>query len=121
MQRNRLLIIAVVVVVFIAAGAYLALRGLGGTGKPVTLALSVTGTTMSPTATPTVDQNDMVTMTVTTDQAEEIHLHGYDIHFEIPGPGQSVTHTFKADKSGRFDMEIEASSTGVGTFVVNPR
>jgi hypothetical protein len=121
MQRNRLLIVGVVVVVFIAAGGYLALRGLGGSGKPVTITLSVTGTTMSPTDTPTVDQNDQVTMTVTADKAEEIHLHGYDIHFEIPAPGQSVTHAFKADKSGRFDMEIEASSTGVGTLLVNPK
>jgi len=120
MQRSRLLIVIVVVVVFVAAGAFIALRGIGGAGKNVTFNLSVNGTTMSPDN-PTVSQNDTVTMTITADKKEEIHLHGYDIPFEVPGPGQSVTHTFKADKSGSFDMEIEETSKQVGTFTVNPR
>ena len=117
MQRNRLLIIAAVVVVFVAAGAFIALRGVGAGGTNRTITLSVTGTTMSPNN-PSASLNDTVTMTITADRAEEIHLHGYDLPFEIPGPGQSVTKTFKADKSGGFDMEIEATSQPLGTFTV---
>ena len=117
MQRSRLLIIGVAVVLFVAGGAFFALRNLGGSGKPVTITLSVVGTTMTPDS-PSAHPNDTVTMTITADKAEEIHLHGYDIAFEIPGPGQSATHTFKADKTGSFDLEIEATSQQVGTFTV---
>lgn len=120
MQRNRLLIVAVVVVLFVAVGAFIALRGSGGGGQNVTVNLAVTGDKMQPDS-PTVHQNDTVTMTIKADKKEEVHLHGYDIPFEIPGPGQSVTKTFKADKSGGFPMEIEDTSTPLGTFTVKPR
>ncbi len=120
MQRNRLLIVGVVVVAFVVLGAFVALRGLGGSGQNVSLKLNVSGSTMTPNN-PTVNQNDIVTMTITADKKEEVHLHGYDIPFEVPGAGQSVSKTFKADKSGGFPMEIEDTSTPLGTFTVNPR
>ena len=119
MTRNRAVVLAVVVVAFLAIGAFLVVRSIGGGGRPVTISLTVSGTTMTP-GDPSARQGDQVTMTVTADKAEEIHLHGYDIHFEVPSAGGSVTHTFTADKSGTFPMEIEQTSTEVGNFKVSP-
>jgi hypothetical protein len=119
MARNRLLILIVVVVVLLAGGGYLVSRVVGGGGQARTIDLIVRGATMTPDN-PTAKQGDKITMTVTADKAEEIHLHGYDIHFEVPSDGGKVTHTFTADKSGDFEMEIQAISKTVGHFTVAP-
>jgi hypothetical protein len=119
MARNRVLILAVVVIALLALGGYLISRSIGGGGRPVSIALTVSGSTMTPDH-PSAKQGDMVTMTITADKAEEIHLHGYDIPFEVPTDGGNVTHTFRADKTGDFDMEIESTSTPLGKFQVSP-
>lgn len=117
MSRNRLLVIAAAVILFILAGAFVALRGTGGGGRSVTLSLEVKGSTMTPSD-PSAHLGDTVTMTITADREEEIHIHGYDIPFQVPGAGRSVTKTFKADKSGAFPIEIEATGTTLGTLTV---
>ena len=118
MPANRIIAVAVVVVLFVVAGGFLIIRSVGGGGANVTLDVSVTGTTMSP-STLTVKQGDHVTMTVTTDKAEEIHLHEYDIKFEGE-PGKKVTHTFTANITGDHTIEIEDSSAEIGKLTVNP-
>lgn len=118
MQRNRMLIVAVVVAVFVVAGGVLIYRTVGGGGRDVTLDVNVTGSTMSP-ADLTVKRGDHVTMSVTTDRAEDIHLHEYDIKF-AGEPGKKVTHTFTADKTGEHMIEIEDTSTEIGKLIVNP-
>jgi FtsP/CotA-like multicopper oxidase with cupredoxin domain len=117
--RNRLAVLAVVVVVFLAVGGFLIARSIGGGGRPITINLTVSGSMMTPD-TPAAKQGDRVTMTITADKAEEIHLHGYDIPFVVPNAGGKVTHTFTADKTGSFDMEIEETATPLGKFVVSP-
>ena len=119
MARNRVLILAVVVIAFLAVGAYLVFRNIGGGGRAVPIDLTVNRSTMTPD-TPTAKQGDQVTMTITADKKEEIHLHGYDIPFEVPSAGGKVTHTFTADKSGSFQIEIEDTGTPLGQFQVNP-
>lgn len=118
MPRNRIVIVAVVVAVFVIAGGVLIYRSIGGGGANVTLDVTVTGTTMSPSSL-TVKQGDHVTMNVTTDKAEEIHLHEYDIKFEGE-PGKKVTHTFDAKITGDHVIEIEDTSTEIGKLTVNP-
>jgi len=118
--RNRLLVLAIVVIAFLGVGGFLIARSIGGGGRPVTINLTVTGSTMTPTDTPTAKQGDRVTMTITADKAEEVHLHGYDIPFQVPSAGGSVTHTFTADKTGSFEMELAATSTHLGQFQVSP-
>ena len=119
MARNRVLILVVVVVVLLAGGGYLISRVVGGGGQARSIDLTVSGTTMTPDN-PTAKQGDKITMTITADKAEEIHLHGYDIAFEVPSAGGTVSHTFKADKTGDFEIEIEDSSTQVGELDVSP-
>ncbi len=65
-------------------------------------------------------QGDTITLTVYDDKREEIHLHGYDLHF-YPAPGAPATKTFTADKTGTFEYEVEASSTHLGNLEVDPR
>ena len=119
MARNRVVILAVVVLILLAVGGYLISKSVGGGGRPVSIALSVSGSTLTP-ETPTAKQGDQVTMTLTADRAEEVHLHGYDIQFSVPTAGGSVTHTFTADKSGSFEIELEATTTHLGQFNVAP-
>lgn len=118
MSRNRVVLIAVVVVAFIAIGGYFVLHGTGAGGQQVALNLKVAGSTMTPDN-PVAHANDTVTMTITTDKDEKVHLHGYDIPFECKA-GQPLSKTFKADKTGDFPMEIEDTSTPLGTFTVRP-
>jgi len=110
--------VAAVVAVFLVAGGVLIFRSTGGGGANVTLDIAVTGNTMSP-ANPTVKQGDHVTMSVTTDKAEEIHLHDYDIKFAAEA-GTKVTHSFTADKTGPHLIEIEDTGQELGNLTVNP-
>jgi len=120
MRPTPFVIVAAVILVFIAVGGYLIFgRGGTGTGKPVTVNVSVTGTKMNP-PTINVHQGDQVTMNVTVDKKEEIHLHGYDVKFEAEKAGDTVTHKFTADKTGNFDIEIEETGTGIGSLMVQP-
>ena len=107
------------VLVFVAGAGYLISRNLGGGGQARTIDVTVTGNKMTP-STLTARQGDILTIKVTADAKEEIHLHGYDIAFEVEKPGDTVTKTFKADKSGTYPIEIEETSTELGELVVNP-
>ena len=120
MNRIGGLVIAAVVVVILVVGGILVLRSTGGSSAgPRTLSVNITGSNMSP-AKLTASQNQQITFNMTADKKEEIHLHGYDIKFEVEGPGQTVTHSFKADKTGSFEIEIEDTSTHLGELDVTP-
>jgi len=64
-------------------------------------------------------KGDKITLTITTDKDEEVHLHGYDIHFSCKS-GTPLTKTFTADKTGQFEYELEATMDHLGNFTVNP-
>lgn len=64
-----------------------------------------------------VDEGDMVRITATSDVAEELHLHGYDISRDIT-PGGSATIEFEADTVGSFEVELEESKQLVGILEV---
>jgi hypothetical protein len=65
----------------------------------------------------TANHNDRLTINITSDTDGEVHLHGYDIHFETKA-GQVVTETFTADKTGDFPIEWESTGTPLGHLVV---
>ena len=118
MNRYRVPILAVVVVVFLAVGGFLIYSNLPKGGQNVTFNVTVNGAkTMSP-GTLTAHQNDMITLNVKSDTDGEVHLHGYDIPIETKA-GQTVTETFKADKTGDFEIEWEDTSTPLGHLVVS--
>jgi hypothetical protein len=115
----RVWLAVVVVVVFAVVGAVLVFASQGPPPQPRTFHLQVTGTKMTPDQVQ-ANQGDTLTISIEADQAEEIHLHGYDKHF-FPAPGQPASLTFASDRTGSFVLEIEASSTPLGTLVVQPR
>ena len=120
MNRIGALVIAAAVVVIVVIGGVLVLRNSGSSAAaPKTLSVKVTGGSMSPSNL-AASQHQQITLHVTADKKEEIHLHGYDIAFEVDSAGGKASHTFKADKSGDFDIEVEDTSTPLGKLVVSP-
>ena len=106
-------------VAVIATATLLAVTACGGgQGQNVSFTVDIAGSKMTPGKL-TAHQNDMITLKLTADKEEEIHLHGYDYKFEMK-PGESQTKTFKADKSGSFEIEIEDTSTHLGELDVLP-
>jgi heme/copper-type cytochrome/quinol oxidase subunit 2 len=120
MTRLRLGLVAAVLVIFIAVGAYL----IFGNNKPASqnrvFNVTVTGAKSMNPPELKANQNDTVTINMTSDTTGEVHLHGYDIAFDCVA-GQAVSHTFKATISGGpFDIEWESTATHLGDLVVNP-
>jgi len=119
MSRNRIAIVAALVVAFVIVAGFVIYKNQGGGGKNVTRDVTVThADTMTPSELD-VHQNDTVTINMTSDTDGEVHLHGYDIAFDNIA-GKVTTHTFKADKTGTFDVEWESTSKHLGDLVVAP-
>ncbi len=67
-----------------------------------------------------VRRGDRVRLTITADQADEVHLHGYDIERPV-GPGQPARLRFTADAEGIFELELHGTHTQIATLEVRPR
>jgi FtsP/CotA-like multicopper oxidase with cupredoxin domain len=67
-----------------------------------------------------VRQGDEVTLRITSDKADELHMHGYDRHAHIAAGG-TATLKIKADRTGRFPFELHKSHLELGTLEVYPR
>jgi hypothetical protein len=117
-NRYRIPIVVAVVVIFIAVGGALIFARQNPPGKNVTIDVTVTkGSSMKPSDLK-ASQNDTVTINITSDSDGEVHLHGYDIHFDTKA-GQVVSQTFKAANTGDFPIEWESTSTPLGHLVVS--
>jgi hypothetical protein len=57
-----------------------------------------------------VAEGTSVTLVVTSDVADEVHVHGYDIEKELT-PGAPVTLQFDATIAGVFEVELHHAST----------
>lgn len=67
-----------------------------------------------------VNKDDTVVIKITSDEAEELHVHGYDRSVELE-PNKQATLTFVANASGRFPIELEESKTDLGALEVQPK
>jgi heme/copper-type cytochrome/quinol oxidase subunit 2 len=65
----------------------------------------------------TVDKGDAVTIRVTSDVADEVHVHGYDLMQDV-APGAPVQVHFTATIAGRFEIELESRSTPIAELEV---
>ncbi len=54
------------------------------------------------------------------DEAEEIHLHGYDLMEDIPQGGGTVEFDFAAEIEGIFEAELEERGVQILELRVNP-
>jgi hypothetical protein len=119
MSRARLAVAIAVLVVFVVVGGIIIRANLNRGGQNLTFNVTVTGAkTMSPSSL-SAHQNDTITINVTSDTDGEVHLHVYDLIFSAKA-GQTVSHTFKADKTCGCDIEWETTSTGLGSLTVSP-
>lgn len=62
---------------------------------------------------------DQVEITVLTDVADQIHIHGYDLRYDAE-PGVLVKIAFEADAPGIFEVELEASHLPLFDLEVTP-
>lgn len=66
-----------------------------------------------------VSRGDRVALVVTSDVADEIHLHGYDISRDVRAGG-TARIVFTATIPGRFEVELEERGVQIADLTVNP-
>jgi hypothetical protein len=116
--------ILIAVIVLILGGLFFLLRPDTPAGVPGDrmIAVYIEGgemSEMSP-AEISVNEDDSVTLRVSSDRPMELHLHGYDVEQEV-GPGQKASLRFRADLTGRFEIEDHGSERELGVLQVRPR
>ena len=67
----------------------------------------------------TVSKDDQVVLVVTSDIADEIHLHGYDKARDVAAGG-TIRLPFKATIPGRFEAELESRGVQIAEITVEP-
>jgi len=65
------------------------------------------------------DKGDQVRLKVSSDVADEIHVHGYDLMKDVE-KGGSVEFSFAASIEGRFEIELENAGTQIANLEVDP-
>ena len=78
------------------------------------------GTLVSGPSVVQVKQNEHVIFHIKSDSADEVHLHGYNLHLRL-APGQLETLDFIADKTGRFTYELHHAGVELGALEIYPR
>ena len=66
-----------------------------------------------------VHKNDTVSLSVTSDEADELHLHGHDLHARLV-PGQAARLEFVARRTGRFTLELHRAGLELGAVEIYP-
>jgi hypothetical protein len=118
MNRYRIPIVIAAVAVFVIVGGILIFANQNAGGKNVTFNVTVTGAKAMSPDTLAAHHNDTITINITSDMDGEVHLHGYDIHFDTKA-GQVVSQTFTAANTGDFELEWESTGTHLGHLVVS--
>jgi heme/copper-type cytochrome/quinol oxidase subunit 2 len=67
-----------------------------------------------------VVRDDEVTLTVRSDRADELHLHGYNLQLHLE-PGRPGTLHFTARRTGRFSVELHKSEVEIVVFEIYPK
>ncbi len=94
--------------------------GVSATEATATLTASFTGgaVTVDGDDRIEIEQGEVVMVTVTSDTAEEVHVHGYDIFANVSADDDAMI-VFTADIPGRFEIEFEASGLFIAELVVS--
>ena len=66
-----------------------------------------------------VARGRIVVINVTSDVADHVHIHGYDLMADV-APGAPATIRFTADAPGRFEIELEDSGVQIAELEVRP-
>jgi hypothetical protein len=110
-----------IAIAILGAAAVLALAGCGGgggsnsskggkaaTASRATISIEVKGgKPVGGIKRATVRKGQDVSLVVDSDVADEVHLHGYDLHSDVKAGGTAHID-FKADIAGEFEAELES-------------
>src|SRR5690348_7754006 len=117
-RRTRMTVVAAVLAAVVVAGCGSGGgNGSGGSGStPVgssrtNVKVTIAGGKVAPDPSRKVEvaTGDHVHLSVTSDHADEVHVHGYDIEKEVSAGG-TVTMDFTADIPGQFEVEAHKLS-----------
>jgi hypothetical protein len=64
-------------------------------------------------------KGDRIQFAVTSDVADEIHVHGYDLKKDVPAGG-TARFSFPASIEGVFEVELEGRRQQIAQLTVNP-
>jgi hypothetical protein len=67
----------------------------------------------------TVEEGRQVTLVVTSDVADHVHVHGIDELVDV-GPGLPGRLTFTASPAGRFEVELEERGVQIADLKIQP-
>ena len=85
---------------------------------PVTINVTIANGNVSPSgATYDVTKGAEVTINVTSDSADTVHVHGYEIEKDVVA-GQQTVITFVADQTGRYEIETHTIEATIATLNV---
>ena len=65
------------------------------------------------------EKGDRVAVIVTSDVADHVHVHGYDLFRDV-GPGMPARIRFRAKLPGRFEIELEDRHAPIAELTVTP-
>lgn len=65
------------------------------------------------------DVGDEVRFAVSSDAADAVHVHGYDIEQEVAA-GETTEFAFPADLDGIYEVELHESAAQIAELTVNP-
>ncbi len=120
-QQTRVALGALVVIVAIAAFAISRPSGSSKSTKSASVVhLQIRGgKPVGGVRTIMVKKGSRVRFTVTSDVADEIHVHGYDYHKQIPAGG-TVRLDFAGSIDGIFIVELEHRGEQIASLQVQP-
>jgi hypothetical protein len=102
-------VLSLLVAVLLAGCGGSSTNGDAGSGKTDTIRVEVKDGKVTPaTHREPVAKGDTVKLVVTTDTADEVHVHGVNIE-KATAPGTPVTITFVAKDAGIYEVETHES------------
>jgi hypothetical protein len=120
-RNQRVVLLGLAVLVVVVAGIAI---GTGGSSNSTTSAGPTTITVRG--AKPvggvkdvTFKKGSSVDLTITSDTADEVHFHGYDVHKDV-AKGGSVHFKFPATIEGKFIVELERHKRTLANVTVAP-
>jgi hypothetical protein len=97
-------------------------EGTTGAATPLAKTIAITVQNGKPAGgivAATVKQGSKVTLVVHSDVADEVHVHGYDLHADV-ARGGTARIAFTANIAGRFEAELESRKEQILDLTVEP-
>jgi len=118
-QRIGLLVAAIVIIVIVAIIVGGGSNDSAKTSSGPQTVTVVNGKPQGGIKTITYKKGQTVDLTVKSDTADEIHVHGYDFHKDVT-KGGSVHFSFPASIEGKFVIELENAGQQIASLQVEP-